>query len=270
MKFALANGQRIEAQPGLSVVCPGCGAPMLARCGDVRIRHWAHVGKRMCDSWWENETEWHRAWKGHFPTEWQEVIQHAQDGEKHIADVKTDQDWVLEFQHSLLTAEERRARNDFYSKLIWVVDGVRRKRDRTQFFKALEGKAPIQPNFPMWTVFNRDCTLLQEWSNSRVPVFFDFGKDVPLWCLLPGPRDGIAYVGPLPRQTFLDFHKTGAMQSGQDFTGLLNRLNEIVSMHVTYCQTRAQNEIIRQRQFDLARQASRFPGYPQQRLRRRL
>jgi len=56
----------------------------------------------MCDNWWENETQWHRDWKNHFPVEWQEVVQIAEDGEKHIADVKTSEGWVVEFQHSYL------------------------------------------------------------------------------------------------------------------------------------------------------------------------
>src|SRR5579872_4564917 len=101
-KFALVEGQRQEAQPGLTGKCQFCEKPMVAKCGKTRIKHWAHIGKRTCDLWWENETEWHRAWKGHFPAEWQEIVHQAQNGEKHIADVKTDLGWVLEFQHSYI------------------------------------------------------------------------------------------------------------------------------------------------------------------------
>ncbi len=56
---------------------------------------------RSCDPWWENETEWHRKWKGNFAEEWQEVI--LTDGitdEKHIADIRTPYGLVVEFQHS--------------------------------------------------------------------------------------------------------------------------------------------------------------------------
>ena len=69
---------------------------MVARCGEVRVRHWAHKGRRLCDPWWENETEWHRAWKDQFPADWQEVVCYAEDGERHIADVKTHAGWVIE------------------------------------------------------------------------------------------------------------------------------------------------------------------------------
>ena len=94
MRFALVNGQRQEAQPNLSAKCPTCDQPMVAKCGEVRISHWAHQRTLLCDPWWENETEWHRAWKGQFPESWQEVVHQADNGEKHIADVKTDQGWV--------------------------------------------------------------------------------------------------------------------------------------------------------------------------------
>ena len=105
MKFALINGQRQEAKPNLSGECLACGQPMIAKCGEVKIWHWAHKGRCTCDPWWENETEWHRTWKGLFPESWQEVIHQADDGERHIADVKTDRGWVIEFQHSFIKPE---------------------------------------------------------------------------------------------------------------------------------------------------------------------
>ncbi|MBK8202524.1 MAG: hypothetical protein IPK68_09510 [Bdellovibrionales bacterium] len=100
MKYALVEGKREDAQPGLSGECPGCGRPVVEKCGELKISHWAHIGKRICDPWWENETEWHRTWKGHFPKQWQEFVHRAEDGERHIADVKTDQGYIIEFQHS--------------------------------------------------------------------------------------------------------------------------------------------------------------------------
>lgn len=153
MKFAKVNGQRQEAQPRLSGNCPGCDSPMVARCGTKRVWHWAHLGERTCDVWWENETEWHRAWKNQFPVEWQEIVHRAENGEKHIADVKTRQGWVLEFQHSPIKSEERQARNDFYQRLIWVVDGTRRKSDKTKFIKVLQEGICIFPKFRVFSVF---------------------------------------------------------------------------------------------------------------------
>src|SRR5215475_7083918 len=107
MKFAVVGGERSEAQPGLSAECPVCGGAMIAKCGDHRVHHWAHRAACSCDHWWETETEWHRAWKNHFPEDWQEKVRRSQDGEKHIADVETDRGVVLEFQHSFLRRDER-------------------------------------------------------------------------------------------------------------------------------------------------------------------
>ena len=103
MKFAVVEGERREeAQPGRSGKCPVCGAEVIAKCGEVKVWHWAHRGRRTCDPWWEHETKWHRDWKNQFPRDWQEKIQRSENGEKHIADVKTDRGEVLEFQHSFL------------------------------------------------------------------------------------------------------------------------------------------------------------------------
>src|SRR5688572_30242664 len=113
MIFAIVDNKRVKATiSGARGVCL-CGSELIAKCGEVRINHWAHKGNRLCDPWWE-ETEWHRTWKGLFPNDWQEVRQQAASGEWHIADVKTGQEWVIEFQHSHLNTDERRARNDFY------------------------------------------------------------------------------------------------------------------------------------------------------------
>ena len=53
-------------------------------------------------------------WKKCFPEEWQEVVHFAEDGEKHIADVKTPSGLVIEFQHSAIKPEEQLSREGFY------------------------------------------------------------------------------------------------------------------------------------------------------------
>ncbi|WP_237352108.1 MULTISPECIES: competence protein CoiA [unclassified Rhizobium] len=129
MKFAFVDGIRQEATTGVRGSCPGCGSPTLAKCGLKRLHHWAHVSTAACDRWWEPETEWHRAWKNLFPSEWQEVHHRAADGEVHIADVKTASGTVVEFQHSTISPQERASREAFYGSMIWIVDGTRLKRD---------------------------------------------------------------------------------------------------------------------------------------------
>lgn len=228
MRYSMVNGERIEAQPGLSGQCPSCGSLTIAKCGELKVRHWAHKGNRKCDPWWENETEWHRTWKNCFPMDWQEIIHQDKNGERHIADVKTAQGWVLEFQHSFLKPEERRARNAFYEKLIWVVNGVRRMRDKTQFFKLLHEMNPISTNPHIRKVYLDECALLKEWSGIHCPVFIDFEED-DLWCLMPTNQNMWGYVVAFPRHEFIAFHNKGADQV-QNFDDCLNKLNSFLNL----------------------------------------
>ena len=45
--------------------------------------------------------------------DWQEVVHVADDGEKHIADVKTPSGLVIEFQHSYIAPDEIMAAKAF-------------------------------------------------------------------------------------------------------------------------------------------------------------
>jgi hypothetical protein len=229
MKFALVSGERQEAQRNLSGKCPACGHPMVAKCGEVRIRHWAHRGSRACDPWWENETEWHRDWKEQFPLHWQEFVQQAENGERHIADVKTDHGWVIEFQHSYLKPDERRSRNAFYGKLIWVVDGVRRKKDEDQFVNAWNGGGRVG-EVVRRVSFPDECRLLQEWADSHGPVFVDFGDGV-LWWLLRNPN-GSVYLAKFTRAAFIDILRGGRTHMAHHyFDALVKEITEGVARY---------------------------------------
>jgi competence protein CoiA len=204
LQFAFVNSQRVPAEPQLKGLCPVCLQPVTAKCGTRRVWHWAHRHERSCDEWWEPETEWHRAWKNKFPADWQEHVGHdQQSGEKHIADVRTNHDLVIEFQRSPLDPQERASREHFYKNMVWVVDGTRLKKDYPNFLKA-------KRNF--MTEARRHVFLLgapekcfpAAWLESAVPVVFDYRGVAPtdspykscesLWCLLPGRIEGQAVV----------------------------------------------------------------------------
>ena len=175
MRYALIDGERREATRGLVGLCLGCGAPLRPRCGEVRVHHWAHHGTRHCDHWWEPETEWHRAWKDRFPGDWQERRRQAPDGEWHIADVESPHGGVLEFQHSAISLDERRSREQFYGRMAWIVNGLRLKRDLPAFEDAIKfGRVASTKPF-LCDVRIEGNHLLTRWQDSRVPVFFDFG-----------------------------------------------------------------------------------------------
>lgn len=213
MRYALVNNEKAEASSELKGVCLGCGQPMIAKCGEQRLHHWAHFSKRNCDSWWETETDWHRSWKSNFPVEWQEVfLPDEQTGEKHVADVKTEHGLVIEFQHSHIDPQERMSREKFYQNMVWVVDGTRLKRDCPRFTKAANDfrHTELQGFFSVY--FPEEC-FPKNWLESSVPVIFDF-KDASsppqniiqdcLWCLLPGRVGYDAIVVCISRKDFVE------------------------------------------------------------------
>jgi len=174
MRFALVNDKRIEAEPGLKGVCPGCAQPVNAKCGARRIHHWAHITDKKCDSWWEPETEWHRSWKNNFPDEWQElVLRDEQTGEKHIADLCTDYGLVIEFQHSHIHPPERTSREYFYKNMIWIVDGTRLKNDYNRFLLNTNSHSRFVKQGMFLVGSPSECFPL-DWIACSVPVVFDF------------------------------------------------------------------------------------------------
>ena len=236
MKFALLNYGRIEASKGAKGVCPCCGSELIAKCGEIVINHWAH--KKKCDDhWWENETEWHRNWKNKFPKEWQEVIQKDESSERHIADVKTPDDCVIEFQHSAIKPEERRSRNNFYNKnsqLIWVVDCKRRKTDVKQFTNELSKS--FNTSSPEILEVYEDSRLLKEWKNNDSYVFLDFGdteiSGSSFWCMFPIAYDGVAFIMPISRSKFTDYlnnNNTFEKMFSQDIVKTLSKIKSHIA-----------------------------------------
>ncbi len=176
MHFAVLDNVKVRPIRGQVGFCPMCGSVMIAKCGKVKIHHWAHKGKLHCDKWWESETPWHREWKNHFPLDWQEKVHYDSTGEKHIADLKTPHGLIVEFQHSLISKEEQDARENFYKTMIWVVDGTRKWKDLDRFY-SIKKEFVIKTNIPDVTEIPfPEKVFPLEWINRNVFVFFDFGE----------------------------------------------------------------------------------------------
>ncbi len=122
MQYAIINGVRRTAEPKLKAVCGHCQGVVQAKCGSQVVWHWAHIAAESCDSWYEPETQWHRDWKAHFGQECSEISIIKEDI-RHIADVLTKNNLVIEFQNSPISAETIREREVFYDKMIWVING---------------------------------------------------------------------------------------------------------------------------------------------------
>lgn len=223
MRYALINNIKSEAVSGVEGICPGCSMPVVAKCGEKKIHHWAHKRLSSCDSWWETETQWHRDWKNNFPKEWQEIfLPDSQTGEKHIADVKTEHGIVIEFQYSHIDPKEQRSREAFYQNMIWIVDGTRLKLDYRRLCKWKNNDLGCLSESKIKGVFfmsDPEWWLNKSWIDSKVLVIFDFGQQEYVttsqgemkqivWCLLPGRIGNKAVVIKGSRE------------------GLINRLNE--------------------------------------------
>ena len=91
--------------------------------------------------------------------------------------MKTDRGIVLEFQHSHLRQEERKSREIFYQEMVWVVDGLRRVRDRSRFFASLTAPSIVKAKPLIFLLPSNEGALLRDWVGSRNPVFFDFGDN---------------------------------------------------------------------------------------------
>ncbi len=225
MKYALLNGNRVEALKGFKATCPNpnCKTELIAKCGGIKKHHWAHKGKLHCDPWWENETEWHRAWKNNYPSDWQE-FSFLDEGTKeiHIADVRTEDRLVMEFQHSNINPNERIAREKFYKNMVWVIDGTRLKSDYTRFLSGLTNFHSTNISGVFHVDFLDEC-FHAAWIGSSVPVIFDFKGiktiDDPndprnhLYCLLPKKVGRYNILGMLSRQYFIDTTTTGEWSS---------------------------------------------------------
>lgn len=201
MRFALIDNVRVEAKPHLKATCCCCAEVVIAKCGTRKIWHWAHKSKADCDTWWEPETAWHRSWKSNFPSAWQEkTFFEKGSGEKHIADVCSAENFVIEFQHSHIEPNERVSREKFYKNMVWVVDGTRLKRDFPRFLKGRKNSyhntifyKTENPN--IFKVDLLDWCFPEAWIGCSVPVVFDFkgigmesdpdGFRDRLYCLFP-------------------------------------------------------------------------------------
>lgn len=154
------NGVRITAEPGVVATCPNCGNEVKAKCGDIKIWHFAHISLQDCDTWSEGETEWHREWKEMFPESEREIVI-----KPHRADI-VHKGTVIEFQSKSLDLYSLYDREKFYGKMVWVT-----KSDETKFsFKLKEKNGRMYFSF-RW----KWCS--ETWKNATKQIYVDIGDD---------------------------------------------------------------------------------------------
>lgn len=136
--------------------------------------------------------------------EWQEIVMFDEDtGEKHIADVRTPQGVVIEFQHSVMPALELKAREIFYKHMLWIVDGTRGALDHSYFNISRGSEISSNPIAYGLHWFGKS-RLFANWCAATAHVYIDFGEEV-LWrliCFDEKTKKGA--VGPVFRRTLIE------------------------------------------------------------------
>ena len=199
-----------------------CGGELVAKKGELRNDHWAHINGRKCDDWYEPKGEWHRSWQGLFPKECQEVaVIDEQSGQRHIADIRTSDGLVIECQYSHLSRQEIEERERFYGEMVWLVSGTRLVYDRSRFQPLMDReyieKSEMSGLYPYIVIpehgypHSIEDYVNRFWAHCKKPVFFDFeGKfnepcqENDLYCLLPDVYNGCRIVAKIPHWDFVD------------------------------------------------------------------
>lgn len=122
MMYAIdSGGTLICPAPGLSASCPLCGSPTVPKCGAIVVHHWAHRARADCDPWAERDSAWHRSWQEVVPADRREVVIGP-----HRADVVAADGQIVELQHSPISPELIREREQFYGRelLTWIFDAT--------------------------------------------------------------------------------------------------------------------------------------------------
>ena len=117
-----------------------------------------------CDVFKEPETKWHFDWKDNFPKEIQEVIV-----KNHRADIRTKEGLVIELQNSSISSQQIRERENFYSNMIWILNGNTIAKNLKIGIKLREFNYKIR--IFNWKWFHKS------WLSAKKPIFVDMGGD---------------------------------------------------------------------------------------------
>lgn len=116
------QGFRVAPTPGQAATCPLCKARVRAKCGQIVSWHWSHISSKDCDSWSEGETPWHLGWK-RIVSEVDPSLTEVSMG-PHRADIRLPEGVVIELQHSTISTDDIKSREEFYGRrqMVWIFD----------------------------------------------------------------------------------------------------------------------------------------------------
>jgi hypothetical protein len=154
--------------------CPTCGGPVIAKCGSIKIHHWAHETRDECDTWSEPIGPWHLSWQDLARPEFVEVTMGP-----HRADLIGDGGVVVELQHSAIASDEIIERESFYNSMVWVFDAADRfgmvVSGNRAFFSFGRTKHVLRCEKPMFLDFRGEIVEVESLSKI-LPGFSGFGR----------------------------------------------------------------------------------------------
>ncbi|MBN8663490.1 MAG: hypothetical protein J0L83_02895 [Chitinophagales bacterium] len=218
MLYANVNGEKVEARPKLHGKCPLCHGDVFSKCGEINLWHWAHVADENCDSWHEPETEWHKKWKHAFGKEKSEVII-TKDRIKHIADVRTKSNVIIELQNSPIQKQTIVKREEFYGEqMLWIINGNEFKDNFKDTSSDITEEISSYNRFIMQSnSTSREKRKLDEyskypfkwswprksWSQSKRDIFIDFGSPI-LFRIIEGMGTNEGLFKKVSKKRFLE------------------------------------------------------------------
>ena len=233
MLYAYLNHEKIEAAPNRKALCPLCNKEVFAKCGEINIWHWAHLRGDSCalgddgDPNYEPETEWHKNWKLVFGKEYSEIIL-VKDNKKHIADIRTKKEVIIELQNSPIPANIISKREEFYGeRMLWIINGAKfvnsfkEKQKVARGAEILIGKHVYTPQYELIDGFLIDIfsklpqplpssqwyqfewqNPKKSWQKAKRPIFIDFGGDTLIW-ILKNMGENTGIFTKVPKKNFI-------------------------------------------------------------------
>jgi len=116
--IAIVEAQRMMAAPGLIGKCQLCGNKMIAKCGDIRVWHWAHEAN-ISNCTYKPMTQWHYDWQNRFDVELREIRR----GNNTVSDILRSDGMVsIEFQNSPFDFQYIQKKEANTPAVLWVVN----------------------------------------------------------------------------------------------------------------------------------------------------
>jgi hypothetical protein len=183
MIWALVENKKIKATPKTRGRCLLCNEKVISKCGEINVWYWSHVKDENCDNWHEPETFWHMHWKMTFGKEKTEIIIKKKD-KKHIADVLTTNNVVIELQNSPIQKSTIREREEFYGeRMLWLLNGLE---------------------------FKKNLTPKKYWDDIRYEIFEDNPKELVKLIMGPDIEKGVNgefFNWKYPRRSWIDVQR---------------------------------------------------------------